>query len=202
MLIPLKEHSEVLEVKKSRFYGSIAPVESAEAAMAVVEEARREYPAANHHCWAYRLQSQGALLCRFSDAGEPSGTAGKPIWESLAERDIVDAVLVVSRIFGGIKLGMGGLSRAYRECARAVIAGASFREKVEMCGVKLVFGYAQETRMRNLLSGLGGSIVSSEYGEKVRWEVSVPKETKEEFLVRCRDICGGEAGIRCIDTLG
>ena len=200
MQIPAQEHQDSIEVKKSRFHGALSHIVSAEDALTLIGKARLQYPAANHHCWAYRLQQENRLLAKYSDEGEPSGTAGKPILESLEEKEIVDAVLIVSRIFGGTKLGMGGLSRAYRRCARLVIAGASFIEKVESCLLRITFFYPHESKMRCILTNLGGTIASAQYSEKITWEVNIPRHLKEEYEAQCRDICSGDVTIKCLDN--
>ena len=109
-------------VNKSRFLGQAAPVQSQEDALAFLEAIRREHRDANHHCFAYII-GQNAGIMRYSDDGEPGGTAGMPIIEVMKARGVVDSVVVVTRYFGGVLLGAGGLVRAYsHSCALALNA--------------------------------------------------------------------------------
>jgi uncharacterized YigZ family protein len=121
--------SEVL-IKGSRFLGWARPAGDADQALRVVQEARGSWPQANHHPFAYRLRgTQDRILYRSSDDGEPGGTAGRPILAVLDARELHDAVVVVSRIFGGVKLGTGGLARAYGRAAREAVEASGIIEK-------------------------------------------------------------------------
>jgi len=192
MFAPVKEYEDRLEVKHSRFIGGIYPVDSVHQAEEKIQSVRRVHSGADHHCWAYRLQTDSGISSRSSDEGEPSGTAGRPILESLEEKDIVDAILLVSRFFGGIKLGMGGLSRAYRACARQVIAGCALKEKLELKQISLTFNYASESGMRRLLATMNGVLIQTDYTDKVLWRISLPSEAIDQFLAKSIDICSGE----------
>jgi uncharacterized YigZ family protein len=110
-----------IKVSRSRFVARLFHVTDEETATAALERVRRVHHAARHHCFALRLGAPGALRERADDAGEPAGTAGRPILARLARAELHDTLLVVSRYFGGIKLGTGGLSRAYGDAARAAL---------------------------------------------------------------------------------
>jgi putative IMPACT (imprinted ancient) family translation regulator len=130
--------SEVL-IKGSRFIGWARPAEDADQALGAVQEARDSRPQANHHPFAYRLRgAQGRILYRSSDDGEPGGTAGRPILAVLDSRELYDAVVVVSRIFGGVKLGTGGLARAYGRAAREAVEASGIIEKSILRRCRLV----------------------------------------------------------------
>lgn len=113
-------------IERSRFIGRCAHVESEESAQAFLQEIRRRESQATHNCWAYIADSAGNLM-RFSDDGEPSGTAGMPILEVLRQQRLVQTAIVVTRYFGGIKLGVGGLVRAYTRSASEALAAAEIR---------------------------------------------------------------------------
>lgn len=109
-----------IEIKKSLFIGQAAPVQSEEGALAFIESVQAAHPQATHHCRAYLIGETG-LIQRFHDDGEPSGTAGMPILETAKQMGVTNVVIVVTRYFGGIKLGAGGLVRAYRQAARSAL---------------------------------------------------------------------------------
>ncbi|ERJ00731.1 MULTISPECIES: IMPACT family protein [Eubacteriales] len=130
---PAGEAGDSITIKKSQFIGRIAPASSPEEAMAFVERVRGELRDARHHVFAYDLRCQNGQRC--SDDGEPQGTGGKPTLEVLQKGGITDAVIVVSRIFGGILLGAGGLLRAYSKAASLAVAAADI---VTVCACRQV----------------------------------------------------------------
>jgi uncharacterized YigZ family protein len=99
-------------IKKSRFIGHISPCSSEQDALLFIRQLYQQHPNASHIVYAYRVQSPDGLICRFNDAGEPSGTAGKPIFQHLEGKQLINLVVAVIRYFGGVKLGAGGLTRA------------------------------------------------------------------------------------------
>ena len=113
-----------LKVQRSEFIGAAFPCGSEEEFQAVLQELTREYFDATHHCWAFRLFAEGELRGRSSDAGEPAGSAGKPIASAIESAGLSDVGVVVIRYYGGVKLGTGGLGRAYREAAQLALADA------------------------------------------------------------------------------
>lgn len=197
-LTPKTECTAKTDVKNSRFIGSLLKVKSKSDAEQKLQEVKAAYNDATHNCWAYRISDEGEIEFRFSDEGEPSGTAGKPILESLEEGNIIDALLVVSRYFGGTKLGMGGLNRAYRKCARETISNCAFEDKVETVRLEMHFLYCFEAQLRNLLYRFKGTIEFSYYEQHVIWKVVMPQSTFDEFLNTCRDICRGEIEIKVV----
>lgn len=197
---PKSESDARIEVKGSRFIGRLYPVENQLEAKKMLRQIKDKYKDATHNCWAFRVSiSRGDFEARSSDEGEPSGTAGRPILECLEERQIGDALLVVSRYFGGTKLGLGGLNRAYRRCAREVIARSQLEEKPETAAFNLRFPYDYEPMMRNHLYRNDGQIDFSHYGDDVVWKVSFPEISAEKFLQGAGDICRGELEIRSIE---
>jgi uncharacterized YigZ family protein len=119
-----------LKVERSEFLGLAFPCASDEEFFAGLHRIEKQYLDATHHCWAFRLFGDGATRQRSSDAGEPSGSAGKPILSAIESADLFDAAVVVVRWFGGVKLGTGGLSRAYREAAAETLRNAEIVERL------------------------------------------------------------------------
>lgn len=110
-----------IKVQRSEFIAVAFPARDEEAFQATLDNLRKEMHDATHHCWAYRMVENQLVHERSSDAGEPSGTAGRPILQAIEDADLFDAAVVVVRYFGGVKLGTGGLARAYRDAAREVL---------------------------------------------------------------------------------
>ena len=194
--VPIDIFQDQVEVKKSRFIGKIFPVADSKGAEKIITSVRTKHSDANHNCWAWRIEERGLIQYRFSDDGEPSGTAGKPILASIEEKDIVDCIIVVTRYFGGIKLGMGGLSRAYRRCARQVITGCEFTQKTNYICYEIVFPYSYEQPLRRLCEDWEVKIEQADYMDKVCWKLKIAEETKESFPEKLIDICRGEVEIR------
>ena len=189
--IPKKHAEAKIEIKNSRFIGRIFHLCTEEAALAKLNQVKSAFSDATHNCWAYRIEQNGQILYRFNDEGEPGGTAGKPILESLTEKNVVDALLVVTRYFGGIKLGMGGLSRAYRACAREVIEAAGLVEKITVLRLLIQFDYPHEAKLRNLSTRLGAAIINQDYTHKVKWLVEISEAKQDEFIGESKNICAG-----------
>ena len=173
--IPSESVETELEVKKSRFITRAAIAPERSAAMAVLEQARRDYPDARHHCWAYLLgnpQQPGSLA--MSDDGEPSGTAGKPILNVLQHSGIGDLVVVVIRYFGGIKLGAGGLVRAYSAAAQQAIDALPVEQRVPRIHCRVACDFAQEHYLRHWLTGQDALLGEALYSTGVELPVDLP----------------------------
>ncbi len=152
------------EVKKSRFIAQAAGAQDRDAAMAVLAEARGQYPDARHHCWAYVLgDPASASSAAMSDDGEPSGTAGKPILNVLQHKAVGDIMLVVTRYFGGVKLGAGGLVRAYSAAAQLAMDALPVvaLRPTRRCRVSLPF--ALESTLRWWADSHGAQLAQPEY---------------------------------------
>ena len=199
--IPSKQAEAKIEIKNSRFIGRIFHVASEEAALTKLNEVKHDFSNATHNCWAYRIDLDGQTAYRFNDEGEPGGTAGKPILESLTEKDVVDALLVVTRYYGGIKLGMGGLSRAYRACARETIEKSGLVQKVFTVKMQMTFNYPLETKLRNLLEQCSGAIIDQQYSDRVMWNIEIADRHIEEFRKEARNLCAGEIDMNTIENI-
>jgi len=135
-----------------------------------------EYPDATHIVYAYRLKTPQGFVYRFHDAGEPSGTAGKPIFQHLEGKDLIDVLLVVVRYFGGIKLGAGGLTRAYGNVAKRIIDEADIEPFIAMASVRLAVNYSQLQPLEYLLKKLNGRILEQQFAEQIQLELELPAE--------------------------
>lgn len=168
-----------LEITRSRFLARLRPVTTRDEVHAALDAARAAHPAANHHCFAYQLGSPHSGEAAMSDDGEPSGTAGRPIFTVLRHQDVGDVLIVVTRYFGGVKLGAGGLVRAYMAAAQAVVAGMETVTAVPMVQVTLSAAFPDEQPVRHFCASQGGRVVEVGYGgdvdeAEVRLLIEVP----------------------------
>ncbi len=166
-------------IKKSRFIGIIAPCSNEKELIEVLSRLRADYPAASHIAFAYRLNSPKGIVSRFFDAGEPSGTAGKPIFQHLEGKDLINVLLAVVRYFSGIKLGAGGLTRAYGGTAKKVIDGSSIVPYVEYRNIALQIEYNQLQPLDYQLKQLQGEIVKQTFSDKVEVVARLPADHAE-----------------------
>lgn len=180
-----------VEVKKSRFIAWLRPVDSRAAALAVVAEAKRRYPDARHHCYGWLIgnpaNGQGAM----QDDGEPAGTAGKPIFNVIAHKGVGNVLVVVTRYFGGIKLGAGGLIRAYAGAAEAVLSQMQVIEQLPEIAVTLTFDFSQEQPLRHWCQQENARIEQIDYGHCVTAQVTL--------LAACEDALRAFCGARHIN---
>lgn len=159
--------------------------------MALVEACREEFRDATHNCFAWRLGlDQDAF--RFSDDGEPSGTAGRPILQEIDGRQLTNLAIVVTRYYGGTKLGTGGLIRAYGGAAAEALDAATIVESPIVETVRFTFGYEHSGAVQGVLSALGLEPARADYGESVRMEVAVPIEGVERLRSRLVDATRGQ----------
>jgi|TARA_B110000116_G_scaffold267996_1_gene281275 uncharacterized YigZ family protein len=188
---PHSSISTEFEEKRSRFISYLVPVQSRVAALEFLQALKRRYPDARHHCWAYIVgDPASAVEQAFSDDGEPSGTAGKPILNVLQHRAVGDCMAVVVRYFGGIKLGAGGLVRAYSSAASRVVDAADLVEYVAITELHLSCDYDQESLLRRLLIRECGSVLSVDYEATVVLTVSLP-ESRCDTLLQLMSVQGG-----------
>lgn len=180
--LPQKSAQAEIEIKKSRFISFAAPVRSRSQAMDYLQQLKQQYPDARHHCWAYVLgDPHCASSAGMGDDGEPSGTAGKPILNVIQHKAIGDIMLVVVRYFGGIKLGAGGLARAYGQAAQAVIEHLPTQRYQPRQVLQVKCDFADEQAVRHLLSQFEGELVDTRYAESVTLDISLPLSAINEF---------------------
>jgi uncharacterized YigZ family protein len=182
------------EIKKSRFIGIASRASSAEEAASILATLRREFPNATHHCWAYLLgHPDSSPRIRVDDDGEPLGTAGKPILNVLQHKNVGDVVLVVVRYFGGVKLGAGGLARAYSAAASSVMDVLHSVESTPLVRARLTVDFADEREVRRLLTDLQIVVESADYGTSAGLLLNVPSEDLTDLTKNIADRTRGRA---------
>ncbi|UQB43194.1 YigZ family protein [Thiomicrospira microaerophila] len=180
--VPLKSAQAEIEIKKSRFIAFADYVASREAAMKRLAELKTEFPDARHHCWAYLLGDPNcASNAGMGDDGEPSGTAGKPILNVLQHKGVGDVFIGVVRYFGGIKLGAGGLTRAYGQAAQAVMAELEIKSFEALVSLELSCDFALEQFIRHHLDLMKGQITQIDYSDRVTLKLSLPEAHQDEL---------------------
>ncbi|WP_296650706.1 YigZ family protein [Paraburkholderia sp.] len=182
--------SAELEIRKSRFIAHAIPVADREAAMAELSRLRNDHPSATHVCWALLAGGQSGM----SDDGEPSGTAGRPILEVLRHHDLDGVLAAVVRYYGGVKLGAGGLVRAYTDAIASALQGASRVERIAQAQLTIEVGYPDETRVRHWIEQTQTTLVDSRYTMTVRLTIQMPATAIEGARDALRDLTQGRAG--------
>ncbi len=183
-------HVESEPIKGSRFIGDAAPVDSEQEAQAFVTAIKSAHPGANHHCFAWRLQD-GDEGFRAHDAGEPSGTAGKPILARIEGLGLRGVVVVVTRYFGGTKLGKGGLIRAYGGTAAKTLADAALLEVRETQTLTLRFNYSDQGTILSVLRQFNLIPSSESFEEDVTFTANVPVEDVPSLTLQLRERTAG-----------
>lgn len=176
--------------RKSRFIGSCRPVKTEEEALAFIAAKKSRYWDASHNVYAYVLREGGVQ--RFSDDGEPQGTAGIPVIEALKKSGVVDAVVVATRYFGGVLLGGGGLIRAYSHTASIALAAAEKVRMKECLLLEAVCGYDQYGRVQGLVPESGGVVEDTEFLEQVTVRFRLEPRLREALARRLADATAGK----------
>jgi len=181
-------------IEKSRFITYSSHVEGDEEAKAFLLKIRSAHPAATHVCYGYIADKTGNLL-RFSDDGEPQGTAGMPILEVIKNKRLFETAVAVVRYFGGIKLGAGGLTRAYSSCAAENLSSAKIKVWTLCAELKITVAYGEVTPLTRFLLKSGCVKLNEEYGENVSFSVAVKKENEEAFRLDLGDFLIGKLAV-------
>jgi len=174
--------------KRSRFLGHVRHVESEEQAKDFISQMKKCHYDARHNCWCYLLRSG---VERYSDDGEPQGTAGIPMLEVFRREGITDMVCVVTRYFGGVLLGAGGLLRAYTKSAKDALDAAGISVVRPWLETDIPCSYAMAERLKNQVTALGGLVADTEYAAGVTIKALVPKERFTDFQAHIFDATGG-----------
>ena len=201
--IPTGHSQTELVEKRSRFIGQVWRVSSEEEARARIEETKKKYYDARHNCWCYRLREGGVE--RYSDDGEPQGTAGQPMLNVFQRENVTDVVCVVTRYFGGILLGAGGLVRAYTQSAKDALDAAGISVVRRWVAMEVPCTYAQFEEVRREILRHGGVEEHVDYGADVLLSVLIPEERAGLFAAHLLDVSAGtiealEAGERFQDV--
>jgi uncharacterized YigZ family protein len=190
-------HHEPAKIKGSRHIASMLPVDRDTAAMDFVAEMRHRYPTANHHAYAWRLGRDGEAF-RYSDDGEPSGSAGRPILQQIDGQGLTEIIVVVSRIFGGTKLGVGGLVRAYGGAAAAALSLAPIVVVVPKTRLRIEYPYACSNGIQAVLHAHEIKILDSEFGADVVQLLEVPEVEGEAICRELRDATAATAKVEIL----
>ena len=182
-------HSDLV-IKKSRFIGCVQPVQDRAQAQTIVQALRAEHPGANHVCWALLAGGQSAAV----DDGEPSGTAGRPMLDVLRHQQLEGALATVVRYFGGVKLGAGGLVRAYTDSIAQALLQAEKVERQAMARLKCSVPYALEGTLRREIIQTSAQLLAIEHGSQVVAEVDIVASAAPSFIDRMNELAQGRIG--------
>ena len=184
--------SEYVE-KRSSFLGHLRCVETEDEARAFIAETKKKYYDARHNCWCYIIRN-GAE--RYSDDGEPQGTAGIPMLEVMRREGVTNVVCVVTRYFGGILLGAGGLLRAYTKSAKDALDASGISVVRRWIEADIPCSYSQAEKLKNEIAAAGGIVGDMEYGAAVVIKVLVPEEMIEDFKAKIFDVTAGSVSVK------
>lgn len=177
--------------KRSKFYGFAIHIDSVEEALSIIEEYKKEYYDARHVCWSYRLGDTGDIY-RINDDGEPSGTAGKPIYGQILSAELSDILVIVVRYFGGIKLGTSGLIEAYKNTAKLAIEDSSIIEVVQYSTITISFVYDIIGTIMKIIKDYDANIISQNFTDKCEVSVSIRNRDLSSFESSLSNIYGCE----------
>ena len=187
-LVPTGFGEDEFVEKKSRFIGRVWPVETEEEALEKIAAMKKQHYDATHNCWAYVIKDGGM---RFSDDGEPGGTAGNPMMQVLQREQLFNVVCVVTRYFGGILLGAGGLVRAYTKGAKIAIDAAGKSMKRVWTVLYMPIPYHFYERIKLEVAAFGGVIRDTQFGAEIELEILVAAPKTQEVLTRITDMTAG-----------
>ena len=186
--IPTRESEATFVEKRSEFIGHVWRVESEEEARAHIEATKKKHYDARHNCWCYIIKG-GAV--RYSDDGEPQGTAGQPMLNVFQREGVENVCCVVTRYFGGILLGVGGLVRAYTQSAKDALDAAGISVVRRWVAMEVPCTYAMFERARLEVTAFGGVVENVDYGADVVLSALLPEERAEEFAAHILDVSAG-----------
>lgn len=186
-------------VKKSRFIGYAKPIKTEQDALSFIEEIRKKHWDATHNVYAYSLR-EGSIK-RFSDDGEPQGTAGMPVLNVITQEGITDCVVVVTRYFGGILLGGGGLVRAYSHSAKLAVDGAGVITLVPWLVLEISCDYNLYGKIETLIRDIGGVVGDTEFTDNVKLSFRIEKETLNAFDKKLKDLTNGKVDFQVIEEI-
>ena len=182
---------EIVE-KKSRFIATVRPVKNEEEALAFLEEMRKKYWDARHNCYAYSI-GKNREFTRCSDDGEPSGTAGRPMLDVILGEDIYNVAVVVTRYFGGVLLGTGGLVRAYSKAVQEGLAGSLVIEKKKGISLKVTTDYTGIGKIQYINAQMEIPVLDTQYTDAVDVVCMVPIEKEGSLVAQITEKTGGKA---------
>ena len=185
--------------KKSEFIGYLCPVQTEEQAVAFIEEIRAMHRKATHNCYAYILRENNAA--RHSDDGEPGGTAGVPIYEVLRKEGLTDVCCVVTRYFGGVLLGAGGLVRAYTKGAKDAVDAAQIKCMAEAVKLAVTVDYGLYGRLAQVSADFDARVEDERFADNVRIVLHIRAENSQKLTDKLVDVCNGAVSVEEIEKL-
>lgn len=185
--------------RRSRFVATVDRTPSVSAARALIETVRAEFPGASHNVYAFAVGFGSSVTNGCGDDGEPSGTAGRPVLAVVQGSGLGDVCVVVTRYFGGTKLGTGGLVRAYTEAAQAVLAEAPRTVREERHLVEIVIAYGAYEPLLRILAAHGGRVDAEAFGPEVTVRVSVPEDRQADLVAAVAEATAGRAAVRAVE---
>lgn len=195
--IPARVHRVEEVIQRSRFITTVARAPDSEAAHAFIASIRDEFPDATHNCWAFVSGPPGSTMhIGMSDDGEPHGTAGRPMLTSLLHADVGDIVAVSTRYFGGVKLGTGGLARAYSSGVVLALESLPLEEKIDRVVVEVTVGYPDVDSTQRLIQEMDLLVLDEDYGGDVRYSLGVPVTDVDTMTRRVADLTRGDGTVR------
>lgn len=198
--VPAKEIRREIVVGGSRFIATLAPAFSVDEAKAFIARMKEEFNDATHNVPAFLIGGGNSVTAHASDDGEPSGTAGKPALAVLRGSDLGDVALVVTRYFGGTKLGTGGLVRAYTQAAQAVVSAVPLAHKVEVHIALLAVPYPLLEQIRLLVEARGGAILDEEFAADVTMTLRFPVDLFVGFQAGLKELSAGKIQAEVMET--
>ncbi len=188
LVIPAASAAAEIERKRSRFIALLDPAESRSQVDSLLSGYREKYSDARHIIYAFRLGGYSREILGMTDAGEPKGTAGRPVMDVLAGRDLTNSLITVVRYFGGVKLGTGGLARAYGDAAREVIEAASLHPLVDMVCLRARVPYSLVDAVHRLFVEYGADVQKEVYDVAISVQIALPATQADAFCQAVRDI--------------
>lgn len=195
--VPFQDAESEFTEKRSRFISQLWRVETEAEARARLEAVRKQYYDARHHCWCYLLKS-GAV--RYSDDGEPQGTAGQPMLNVFQRQEVTNVCCVVTRYFGGILLGAGGLTRAYSKSARDALAAAGVAAMGLWTAARCTCPYPLLERVKLEVQAVGGTVDAVDYGAEVALTLSLPEDAPQRLQDRLTELSAGRLRLELSGT--
>lgn len=194
--IPAQTHRTKDIIKRSEFITTLAHVKTADEANTFIATIKKEFPDASHNCWAY-VAGKPADTARIgmSDDGEPHGTAGKPMLNVLLHSDVGEVAAVVTRYFGGTKLGTGGLVKAYSNAVKNALESLPLTEKQFMSALQLQFAYPYIDSIKHLIDTHNGVLLHENYAAEIAIDIEIPQNQHVDFVQEATNLCAGEITI-------
>ena len=188
-LVPFENAQSEFTEKRSRFIGRVFRVESEAEARERIEQVKKQHYDARHNCWCYVIHEGGVV--RYSDDGEPQGTAGQPMLNVFQREGVENVVCIVTRYFGGILLGAGGLTRAYAKSAKDALDAAGIARMSLWARYRVPCPYALFERFTRMLAPLGGVVESTDYGAEIAVTLRVPEDSTDNFAAALTELSLG-----------